>query len=161
MKEFLDLMRNLVGLILIFLILFNFVIGIETVQADDMKPGLRAGDTVIFYRIDKQPAVREIIILKKDDREYIGRVVAAAGDKVEINEDSCFMVNDSIVSEEDVYGNTPAYEGYTDYPLVLSDDEYFVLCDRRGGGIDSRFYGPVRSEEIIGTVIGRYRKGSV
>jgi len=40
--------------------------------------------------------------------------------------------------------------------LVLSKNEYFVLCDNRVTSIDSRFFGPIKNERIAGKVICRY-----
>ncbi len=160
MKEFLDFTRIMIGLCAILWVLFGFVIGVKTVPNDDMKPRICAGDLVFFYRLDRRPDIREMIVLKKNETEYIGRVVAAGGDKVEITEDSVLMVNDSVVFEENIFCGTPPYEGYAEYPLVLGTDECFVLCDKRDGGEDSRYYGPVKNDEIIGTIIGQYRRGS-
>lgn len=160
MKEYLDHIRYLIGLCAVLWILFGFVIGIKFAPNEDMKPGICAGDLVFYYRIDKRPDIREMIIFKKNDIEYFGRVIAAGGDKVEITKDSVLMVNDSTFFEENITCGTPRYEGFTDYPLILEADEFFVLCDRREGGEDSRYYGPVKSDEIMGTVIGLYRRGS-
>lgn len=159
MKEYLDLGRNLLGLMAILWVLFNFVIGVEMMPNDDMRPGTKAGDILIFSRTDRLPDIRDIVVIKKNDTVYIGRVVAAGGDKVEITKDSILMVNDNIVTEENIQ-NTPPYEGFLDYPLVLKDKECFLLSDRREGGEDSRYYGPVKYEEILGTVVGQYRRGS-
>ena len=160
MKEFLDFTRSLIGLITILWILLSFVIGIKAVPNDDMKPRLYAGDLILFYRPEKKPDIRDIIVLKKNNTEYIGRVIAAGGDKVEVTEDSVLMVNDNVVIDENEFGGTPLYEGFVDYPVLLGQDECFVLCDRRAGGEDSRYYGPVKYNEIMGTLIGQYRRGS-
>ena len=160
MKEYLDHIRYLIGLCAVLWVLFGFVIGVKLAPNEDMKPGVRAGDLVFYYRIDKRPDIREMIVLRKNNTEYICRVVAASGDKVEITKESVLMVNDSTIFEENIICGTPRYEGFTEYPLVLETDEYFVLCDRREGREDSRYYGPVRSDEIMGTVVGLYRRGS-
>ena len=159
MKEFLDFARNLIGLMAILWILLGFVIGIEMMPNDDMRPGTRAGDILIYSRMDRVPDISDILVIKKNDMVYIGRVAATGGDKVEITNDSILMVNDNTVTEENIR-QTPRYEGFLDYPLVLDDRECFVLSDRREGGEDSRFYGPVSYDEILGTVIGQYRRGS-
>ena len=161
MKDFLVLFRNLTALIVIIWILFNFVIGVTIAENDDMRPGIRAGDVLICYRLDKKPVLRELIIFKKNGHEYAGRVVAAGGDNVELDENSGLMVNDNVVSEEGILGRTYAFEGSVVYPLVLEKNEYFVLCDRRDDSEDSRLYGPVNTNEIVGTVISLYRKGSI
>ena len=160
MKEFLDFMRMLIGLCAVLWVLFAFVIGIKTVPDDDMEPRICAGDIVLYYRLDKRPDIREIIVFEKEESEYIGRVIASGGDKVEITDDSVLMVNGKVVFEENIITGTPPYEGFTEYPLVLSSDERFILSDRREGGKDSRYFGPVRDSEIEGTVIAQYRRGS-
>ena len=160
MKEFLDFSRTLIIMSTVCWVLFGFVIGIDTVQNEDMKPRLTAGDIIIYYRPDKSPDIREIIVIKKNETKYIGRVVAAGGDKVEITDESVLMVNDNAVTDDNGSGYTPGYEGFVEYPGMLEHDECFVLCDRREGGEDSRYYGPVKDYEILGTVIGQYRKGS-
>lgn len=159
MKEYLDLGRNLLGLMAVLWVLFGLVIGIEIMPNEDMKPSVRPGDILIYSRMDRSPDIRDIVVVKKNDTVYIGRVAATGGDKVEITKDSILMVNDNIVTEENT-PSTPLYEGFLDYPLVLKEKECFVLSDRREGGEDSRYYGTVKYEEILGTVIGQYRRGS-
>ncbi len=40
--------------------------------------------------------------------------------------------------------------------FTLRDDEYFVLCDNRISGIDSRIWGPVYEKEIIAKAVLRF-----
>ncbi len=40
--------------------------------------------------------------------------------------------------------------------LLLGKDEYFVVGDDRFSSADSRFFGPVRSDRIVGKVLARY-----
>ena len=54
--------------------------------------------------------------------------------------------------------NTPAV---AEYPLTLSEGEYFVLADYRNGGADSRFFGAVKEDEILGTVITILRRNNL
>jgi signal peptidase I len=41
-------------------------------------------------------------------------------------------------------------------PLTLGEDDYFFMGDNRTGSRDSRNFGPVPGEQIIGRVIMRY-----
>ena len=161
MKDFLNFIRTLIVLIIILFVVFYFIIGIKMVPNDDMEPRLSAGDFILYYKIDRDPNLRDVIVLKKNDTEYVGRVIAVSGDKVEITKDEILMVNDNMVVESKIYYSTPYYEGFVDYPITLAQGECFVLCDMREGGEDSRYYGPVRSSEILGTVIGMYRRGGL
>jgi signal peptidase I len=40
--------------------------------------------------------------------------------------------------------------------IVLGENEYFILCDNRGGGLDSRLWGPIHEDRIITKVLFRY-----
>ena len=92
---------------------------------------------------------------------FICRVVAAPGDTVSITEDERLMVNGNTMIENNIFYSTPQYAGFVQYPLVLGEDEYFVLGDYRNGAADSRFFGAVRKDEILGTVITILRRNNL
>ena len=70
-------------------------------------------------------------------------------DTVEIKNGKIY-VNDEEIEEEYAYGQTSDYD-----KITLGDDEYFILGDNRPISKDSRYFGPVKKDEIIGKVIFR------
>lgn len=92
---------------------------------------------------------------------FVGRVVAGPGDTVEIGTGDHLAVNGNYQVENNIFYPTPIYEGFVEYPLTLGDGEYFVLADYRNGGADSRFFGAVRIEDILGTVITIARRNNL
>jgi len=92
---------------------------------------------------------------------FIGRVVAAPGDTVEVTDSQRLIINGNAMIESGIFYPTNAYAGYTEYPVTLGENEYFILADFRNGGVDSRFYGPVNAEEIQGTVITILRRNNL
>ena len=137
------------------ILLFGVVFGITTVKNNDMFPKLSAGDVLLYYRLDKKCTAQEVVVIKKDHRQYIGRVVAKEGDKIEITETGELKINDSVVVENDIFYQTLRYEEGISYPLTLKKGQYFILCDYREGAKDSRFYGAVNKKEIKGRVLRR------
>ncbi len=112
--------------------------------------------------IPEQPAVDAGTDPEKDAATlFVLRVVAAPGDTVEISDSERLIVNGNTMSEPNIFYNTPQYLGFVDYPLTLGDDEYFVLADSRQGGADSRFFGAVKKDEILGTVITIVRRNNL
>ena len=92
-------------------------------------------------------------IYKKDIKEeyYIKRIIGLPGETVEIDGEDIYI--DGEVLEED-YGKTDiTFPGIAEDPVVLGDDEYFVLGDNRGISKDSRSFGAVKKENIGGKVI--------
>lgn len=161
MKEFLGFCLNIIILLAILWALFFFVIGIQMAPNDDMSPRISAGDIVLFYRLDKSAAIQDVVIVEKNDTEYLGRVVAKSGDTVEITKEENLIINGNMVVESNIFYSTPPYEGYTEYPLTLKADECFILTDKREGGEDSRYFGPVTKDEIKGTVVGQFRRNGI
>ena len=88
-------------------------------------------------------------------------MVATEGDTVEISEGERLIVNGNSMIESNIFYSTPEYSGFVDYPYTLGEGECFVLADRRNGGADSRFFGAVSRDEILGTVITIMRRNNL
>ena len=146
-------------LLLVLWVLFFFIIGVVRMPSTDMYPRIDAGDLLVYYRLDKDVKAQDVIVIEKPVPEMEGkqrivsRVIAVAGDRVEITDDAHVMVNGNVLVESNIFYPTSRYEGFTEYPLTLREGECFVLSDSRNGGMDSRFFGPVKKDEIKGTVI--------
>lgn len=142
-------------------VLFWVVFGLTTAPDNDMHPRISSGDVILYSRLKEDIRSGDILIFQKDGQQYIGRVVARGGDSVEITQDADLKINNSVVWEGDIFYDTPQYEGGIEYPVQLAGDEYFVLCDYRMGGKDSRYFGPVRETELLGKAITVIRKNGL
>lgn len=160
-RRFQTFALRLLLLIVVVWVLFCYVVGFATVDSGDMYPRLDAGDLLLFYRLDTDVRYQDIIVFTKDGKRYVGRVIAAGGDTVEITDGESVVVNGNTLIESNIFYSTPRYEGFTEYPLTLGADECFVLADHRQGGEDSRFFGPVKTDEIAGTVISVLRRNNL
>ena len=160
-KDFQMFILHALVLMIILCILFLGVVGFATVPNDDMYPRLDAGDLLLFYRLDKDVKAQDIIVFEKNNTRYVGRVVAVGGDTVEITDSESLIINGNTVMESNIFYPTPRYEGYVEYPLTLPQGTCFVLTDKRRGGEDSRYFGPVQSSEIEGIVITVLRRNNL
>ncbi len=139
-------------------LLCGFVLGFTTVPNSDMSPNLKAGDLLMYYQLNREFAAQDIVVLKKNDTVYVGRIVAKGGDTVEITDAGSLVINGNTMIESNIYHQTVRYEGFVSYPLTLQAGEYFVLADIRSSGEDSRYYGAVAESEILGKVITVVRR---
>lgn len=101
------------------------------------------------------------LVLAENEEMYVCRVVAAEGDTVEITDAGSLLVNGNSMYENNIFYPMTVYTGFTEYPLTLGKDQCFVLADKRNGGADSRFFGPVDKDQIMGTVITIVRRNSL
>lgn len=139
-------------LVLIFLALMLFVFGLYRNQDGDMFPSVKDGDLVVFYRLDNNYRASDCLVLDYQGKRQVRRVVAGAGDTVDITGDGLF-INGVLQYEPKIYESTFRYESGCDFPVTLQEGQVFVLGDARDNATDSRVYGPVQVEDIQGKVM--------
>ena len=88
---------------------------------------------------------------EKSDTNFIKRVVAGPGDRLRV-EDGIPVVNGEPVDDPDwnVRNCGSAPECNLRDEIEIPADHYFMMGDNRGASDDSRFWGPVPEEWIIG-----------
>ena len=152
-------LRVAILLVILWLLFFKFI-GLTRMPTDDMYPRFSAGDMLLFYRLNtKNVRAQDVIVIEKtpqgsnESDTFVCRVVAVAGDTVDITDEENLIINGNTMIESNIFYRTPRYEGFVEYPITLKEGEVFVLADKREGGEDSRYFGPVKIEEIVGTVI--------
>jgi len=120
------------------------VFAVFRVSGPSMEPTLKDGTIVIAKRC-KNADRNDIVLVKAANGSYIvKRVIGIGGDNVLITKDHVY-VNDVLV---DSLPNSSSneYRKHTQVP----DGYIYILGDNRGESMDSRNFGCVRTEQIIG-----------
>lgn len=141
-------------------VLLGLVFGLAVVQGEDMYPRLRDGDLMLYYRMQKDYYIGDVVTFRLGNRRYTGRIVAQGGDTVDINDDGELLVNGNIQSEE-IFYPTQDETGQAELPCEVPADSVYLLCDFRTNGTDSRSYGPVALEQLDGKVIAILRRRGI
>jgi signal peptidase I len=103
--------------------------------------GLQRGQIVVFYETDN-PA----------DLPLIKRLIGLPGDQVSIH-DGAVYINDVRMAEPYLAVSTECAD-YCD--LTLGANQYYFLGDNRSVSRDSRLFGPIPGDHIIGRVLLRF-----
>jgi signal peptidase I len=127
------------------------------VDGASMDPTFRSGQYLIVDKVDyrfNEPARGSVLIFKypKDPKKYfIKRVIGLPGETVSIRDGIVTIVNAENpegFSLEEPYVEFERKDSLASF--TLGESEYFVLGDNRLGSADSRVWGPVPEENIIG-----------
>lgn len=150
--------RKTVVLILIIVCLLTFVFQIFRMTGNSMYPYVKDGDFCIFYRLDKIYLNDVVLYEDEKGKERIGRIVASGGQSVTFAEEGGYLVNDYQPIEENPYETYKAEKGKVNYPLLLKEDEYFILNDFRQITTDSRELGGIKKSQIKGKLLFLMRR---
>lgn len=153
-------LQKLAVLVAVVIIVFGIIFGLTPMKGGDMEPKLSAGDLLIYYRIGKEYARNDVVLMKREGKQYVGRLVGMPGESVIIKSDGYITVNDRGLYEEGIFYKTKPYVDIQ-YPVLLEDDEYFILADKRDTAKDSRYFGPVKKKEIKGKVLTTVKRISL
>jgi signal peptidase I len=160
-KDLLFLLVKVISIALIFILLFTFLFGIIRYQEPSMAPSIKDGDLVLYYRYTKAGYLpQDVIALEYNGRRQTRRVVATAGDTVDITADG-LVVNGALQQEPEIYQKTERYQDSVDFPLTVPEGQVFVLSDSRTGATDSRIYGCVKIEDTLGKVMTVIRRRGI
>lgn len=139
-----------VVIVVVVVLIRTFIITPVRVDGDSMKNTLKNGDILLLYKLSSINRF-DIIVLdeEKDNEKIIKRVIGMPGETVAIKKDKIY-INDKVIDDEYAYGETSDYNKVT-----LRDNEYFILGDNRLISKDSRYFGPIKENEIKGKIVFR------
>jgi signal peptidase I len=88
---------------------------------------------------------------KKEDVPVVKRIVAGPGDTLSI-QDGHPVVDGEVAQEDFITPCRPSGACNLPKQITIPPDHYFVMGDNRGASDDSRLYGPLPRDWIIGRV---------
>ena len=159
MKEFLNTAIYLLCVLGAVWLEITFVGQRTEVEGASMENTLHNGDNLIVDKLSYRfhdPERFDIIVFPfqyQANTYYIKRIIGLPGETVQIMEDGSIYINGEKLEES--YGREviqPETIGRAAEPIVLGEDEYFVMGDNRNNSSDSRtdIVGNIKREDIIG-----------
>ena len=185
MRKILSLIWEIAKIVIIALLIVipirYFIFQPFFVRGQSMEPNFDNGDYLIIDEISyrfRPPQRGEVIVFKYPNdpsQRYIKRIIGLPGETIEIEQGKVIIYSSSneeggTIGEEDKSSSLPfaaarvleesAYLfpsvfSLGDIRISLDGNEYFVLGDNRAVSADSRRWGPLPRENIIGRVLIR------
>ena len=157
----------------------SFVIQAFKIPSSSMEPTLLIGDHLLVNRLsyvmkipftDKvifslgDPKKNDVIVFRypvEPDKDFIKRVIATPGDTIEIRDKVIFVNGKRIDDKWGFYsdllivpGNINPRDNFG--PFKVPKDSYFVMGDNRDRSLDSRFWGIVPKDHLVGRALILY-----
>lgn len=161
---FVEFFETMVVVGAMFALIYLFVAQFHKVSGSSMVPTFRTGDYLITEKVSYRlasPKRGDIIVLKNprdESQDFIKRIIALPGDDIKVERNSVF-INGQLFPEPYLPKDTPTRPGafLTEGNTVKAGpNQYLVFGDNREHSSDSREWGGVTKEEIIGKAFFRY-----
>mgnify|MGYP001767407816 CR=1 FL=1 len=141
--------------------LVTYVASAYKIEGNSMETVLSNQERIIISKWGAKDHLHrfDIVVLYKPDdprKSIIKRVIGLPGEIIEIREGDVYidgrpLPEPYLTKEKDII-----FRSIRMNPLLIPRDYYFVLGDNRTISQDSRFFGPVHREYIIGKTFFRY-----
>lgn len=133
-------------IILVVVFVKMFVVSPIRVNGASMNPTLNDKDIMILDEISYRFSEIErfnIVVVKEENEYLIKRIIGLPGEKIEYKDNKLY-IDGKYVKEDFKHMET------MDFSTTLGEDEYFIMGDNRTNSTDSRIFGPISRDEIIG-----------
>ncbi len=163
MKEILLFFWEIIKIVILALLIVipirYFVFQPFVVKGNSMEPNFHQGNYLIVDEISyrfNEPQRGDVIVFRyprDTSQRFIKRIIGLPGETIEIEQGEISIINgvENRILDESGYELKESY--IDDFVLSLKENEYFVLGDNRTASFDSRKWGALSGDHIIGKVI--------
>jgi signal peptidase I len=161
-----DIFTSILIALFIAVMLKVFFIGSAIIISPSMEKTLMVNDHVLVWKFlynRKIPVINKsffigfpvkrnhIIVFKREGHEddYVKRVIGLPGDKIEFKGSRVFL-NNKLLDEP--YVNNKSIVRYRSYSIKIPENQVFVMGDNRNDSKDSRDFGCISIDNIVGKV---------
>lgn len=145
---------SFIVIILAIILVRLFIVTPVRVDGPSMNDTLHDGDILLLDKYDNKYERFEIVVFNYNGERLIKRIIGLPGEVVSYKNNKLYINGNEI---EDNYGL-----GYTenfelkDLNLTkIPDNEYLLMGDNRNDSLDSRYFGTISKDKILGSV--KYR----
>ena len=161
-RSLLEIAQALALAVVISVVLNLFVVQVTEVRQNSMETTLEQDDRVLVSKLDfhfAPPRPGDIVVFDPPipgaTIPFVKRVIAVGGDTIDLRDGDVY-VNGRVVETPQARGRTLPQVATFTYPFTVPDGQVFVMGDNRTFSADSRTFGSVPVEKIIGKVIIRF-----
>ncbi len=159
-----DVLESIVVALAIFVVLYLFITQPHQVKGQSMDPNFANGQYILTDKISYHftvPKRGDVIVFKSPankEIDFIKRVIGLPGERVRLT-DGSFYINGKKLEEKYIPPENFLYPGSflrENVEITVPAGHLFVTGDNRPHSSDSREFGPIPYEDIVGRSFLRY-----
>ena len=171
-KKAIEWLVVIVGALLVAFLIKTFLMQAYYIPSSSMTPALQVGDRVLVNKLSYEfgeVSRGDLVVFKRTEvdtgnkTDLIKRVIATEGELLEISGGEIFITekggNDRKLLVEPYLADGVTTQGFAFEGLcpeseantcLIPENFIFVMGDNRSGSRDSRYFGPVNTDDIVG-----------
>lgn len=168
LRKFLNFFYEMIEVFVIsasfFVVVYLFLVQPHQVKGSSMYPTFKDGEYLLTDKVTykrRAPQYGDVIVFKapiNENFDFIKRVIGVPGDEIMIKGGKIY-INDNPLDEfylPPEYTTSPGQFLQEGESYVIPDGSVFAIGDNRGHSSDSREWGPVPYQNIVGKALFRY-----
>lgn len=168
MKKYLKWIRTVLLALLLAFVFRSYLFASYVVDGESMEPTLYDGNLLMVNKavydwseIDRQQV---IVFHANEEEDYVKRVIGIPGDEIEFKNDQLYVngvfLDESYLDDLRPNDGLPFTEDFTleeaTGSATVPEGHLFVMGDNRRDSLDSRYFGFVPEDTVVGKVDIRY-----
>lgn len=156
-----DTFDSIIVAFVIAMIIRTFFVQAFKIPSGSMLETLQIGDHILVNKLSyviSKPKVDDIVVFEfpiDPNKDFIKRVIGAPGDKIKIIDKALYRNGEKIDSSFAIFGSNiilpESVSPRDNVPeFTVPEGMYFVMGDNRDFSLDSRFWGFVQKDAIVG-----------
>lgn len=161
---FLDFLETIVVSLAIFAVVYLFLFQPHQVEGRSMEPNFQNGEYILTDKVSyrfREPSIGDVVVFHSPQDEtvdFIKRIIAVSGDKIEVK-GGYVILNGNRLDETFINDPGKVSQGRFLRESVVAEvptGQFVVMGDNRLHSSDSREWGFVTAEQIVGRAFFRY-----
>ncbi len=148
----------------LFIVVYLFILQPNEVRGQSMDVTFRDGEYILTSKLSYkfgEPTRGDVIVFKSPDNDevdFIKRIIGTPGDTVMIQGGDVYLNGKKLEENYIQYPSNPIEGGYlvNGQEIQIPEGHLFVMGDNRPRSSDSRAFGPIPFQNVIGKVFFRY-----
>lgn len=159
-----EIMETVVFVGTLFIVFYLFILQPNQVKGASMEPTFVSDEYIFTSKVTykfREYRRGDVVVFrspKNPDIEYIKRIIGIPGDTVMVQQNEVY-VNGRKLQEDYISAKTTLFDGghmKDGVAVQVPDGTLLVMGDNRPRSSDSREFGPIEMESVIGQVFYRY-----